>query len=76
VAATVWGAFVAPRARWPVPAPVRVAIELVLFAASAGAMVDAGQPAAAAVLGIAGVVTSLLNEVQERRAGPETIRRR
>jgi hypothetical protein len=28
------------------------------------------------VLGFAGIATSLLNEVQERRAGPETIRRR
>ncbi len=36
----------------------------------------AGQPAAGMVLGVAGVATSLLNEVQERRAGPETIRRR
>jgi Protein of unknown function (DUF2568) len=75
-AAVVWGAFVAPRARWPVPAPVRVAIELVLFAAAAGALTAAGQPVAAAVLGVAAVVTSLLNEWQERRAGPETIRRR
>jgi Protein of unknown function (DUF2568) len=76
LAAAVWGGFVAPKARWPVPGPVRVAIELVLFAAAAAALAAAGQPLAAAVLGAAGLVTSLLNEAQERRAGPETIRGR
>jgi hypothetical protein len=76
LAAAVGGAFVAPKARWPVPAPVRVAIELVLFAAAAAALAAAGQPLPAAVLGLAGIVTSLLNESQEGRAGPETIRGR
>jgi Protein of unknown function (DUF2568) len=76
LAAAVWGAFVAPKARWPVPAPVRVAIELVLFAAAAGALAAAAQSAAGMVLAVAGGATSLLNEFQERRAGPETIRRR
>lgn len=76
LAAVVWGAFVAPRARWPVPAPVRVAIELVLFVVAAAALAAAGQPLAAVVLGVAGVATSLLNEAQERREGPEGIRRR
>jgi Protein of unknown function (DUF2568) len=76
LAAAVWGAFVAPRARWPVPPPVRVAVELVLFAAAAGALAAAGQPAAAAALGVAGVGTLLLNEWQERREGPDGIRRR
>jgi hypothetical protein len=75
LAAAVWGAFVAPRARWPVPAPVRVAIELVLFAAATAALAAAGQPVAAVVLGAVGLVTSLLNEAQERRAGPQAIRR-
>ena len=73
-AAVVWGAFVAPRARWPVPGPVRVAIELALFAVAAAARAAAGQPVAAVVLGVAGLVTSLLNEAQERRLGPETVR--
>jgi hypothetical protein len=74
-AALVWGAFVAPRAWRPVPGLVRVAIELVLFAAAAAGLVAAGQPVAAAVLGVAGVGTSLLNEAQERRAGPDVRRR-
>ena len=76
LAAVVWGAFVAPRARVPVPAPVRVQIELVLYALAAVGLAAAGQRVAAVVLGVAGLVTSLLNESQERRAGPENIRRR
>jgi predicted cation transporter len=69
VAAIIWGTFVAPRAKLPVPAPLRVGIELVLYAAAAAGLGAAGQPLAAVVLGVAGLVTSLLNEVQERQAG-------
>ena len=75
LAAIVWGAFVAPRARFPVPAPVRVRIELVLYAVAAVGLGSAGQPVAAVVLAAAGLVTSLLNDVQERRAGPDVRRR-
>jgi hypothetical protein len=69
LAAVVWGALVAPKARWPVSIPVRAVIELVLFGAAAGALAVAGQPVAAVVLGVAGFATSLLNASQERRAG-------
>jgi hypothetical protein len=75
VAAIVWGTFVAPRAMVPVPAPVRVAIELVLYAAAAAGLAAAGQPVAAVVLGAGGLVTSVLNELQGRRRGPEVRRR-
>ena len=75
LAAVVWGAFVAPKARVPVPASLRVQIELVLYAVAAVGLAAAGQRVAAVVLGVAGLVTSLLNESQERRAGPENIRR-
>jgi hypothetical protein len=68
LAAIVWGAWVAPKARWPVPIPTRVAIELVLFGAAAGGLAVAGQPLAAVVLGVAGLATSLLNAAQERQA--------
>jgi Protein of unknown function (DUF2568) len=68
LAAVVWGAVVAPKARWPVPTPTRVVIELVLFGAAAGALAVAGQPVVAVVLGIAALATSLLNASQERRA--------
>ena len=67
LAAAVWGAWVAPKARWPVPIPTRVVIELVLFGAAAGALVVAGQPLAAVVLGVVALATSLLNASQERR---------
>jgi hypothetical protein len=68
LAAAVWGALVAPKARWPVPVPTRVVVELVLFGAAAGALVVAGRPLAAVVLGVAALATSLLNASQERQA--------
>ena len=63
------------RARVPVRPPVRVGIELVLYRAAAAGLAAAGQPVAAVVLGAGGLVTSMLNEVQERRAGPDVRRR-
>jgi Protein of unknown function (DUF2568) len=74
LAAAVWGALVAPKARWPVPIPTRVVIELVLFGATAGALAVAGQPLAAVVLGVAALATSLLNASQERQAARQTTR--
>jgi len=68
LAAVVWGAWVAPKAGWPVPIPTRVVIELVLFGAAVGGLAVAGQPLAAVVLGVAGLATSLLNASQERQA--------
>ncbi|HEX2375562.1 MAG TPA: YrdB family protein [Actinomycetota bacterium] len=67
LAAVVWGAVVAPRARWPVPIPTRVVVELVLFGAAAGALAVAGQPLAAVILGVAALAISLLNASQERQ---------
>ncbi len=69
LAAVVWGALVAPKARWPVPIPARVVIELALFGAAAGTLAVAGQPLLAVVLGVAALATSLLNASQERQAG-------
>lgn len=68
LAAVVWGALVAPKARWPVPIPTRVVIELILFGVAAVALVVAGQPLAAVGLGVAALATSLLNASQERQA--------
>jgi hypothetical protein len=68
LAAIVWGALVAPKARWPVPLPTRVAVELVLFGSAAGALAVTGQPLAALVLGVAALATSLLNASQEWQA--------
>jgi hypothetical protein len=75
VAAIIWGALVAPKARWPVSIPVRVVIELVLFSTAAGALALAGQPVLAVVLGVAALATSLLNASQERRAKADIQRR-
>jgi hypothetical protein len=47
LATVVWSALVAPKARWPVPIPTRVAVELVLFGSATGALAVAGQPVAA-----------------------------
>ena len=77
LAAVVWGAFVAPKARCAGPGPGAGADRA--GAVRRGRGRPGAPPAsavAAVVLGVAGLVTSLLNEVQERRAGPETIRRR
>jgi Protein of unknown function (DUF2568) len=68
LAAVVWGAWVAPKARWPVPIPTRVLLELILFGAAAGALAIAGQPLLAVVLGVAALATSLLNAQQEGQA--------
>jgi hypothetical protein len=75
VAAVIWGTFVAPRAKLPVPGPVRVAIELALYGAAAAGLAAAGQPLAAVVLGVAGLATSFFNQAQERQAGPDVRRR-
>lgn len=69
-AAGVWWAFVAPKARWPAPIGVRVAIEFVLFGAACVALWSAGQPALAIVLAVLAAVTSVLNAVQERSGEP------
>jgi len=73
MAAVVWGAFVAPKAKWPAPVPFRLAIELALFGTGAFGFAVAGQPVIAVALAVAGLVTSLINALQEsaiRPAGP------
>jgi hypothetical protein len=75
LAAVVWGAWVAPKARWPVPIPTRVLLELILFGAAAGALAIAGQPLLAVVLGVAALATSLLNAWQEGQARADDRRR-
>lgn len=68
--ASVWWAFVAPKARWPVPLGVRVAIEFVLFAVASLALWATGRSVAAAVLAGLALATSALNAVQERAGQP------
>jgi Protein of unknown function (DUF2568) len=43
VAAVVWGTFVSPRASVKLPEPLRLAVELLFFAAATIALADAGK---------------------------------
>lgn len=69
LAAAVWGAFVAPKARWPVPTGLRVAIELVLFGLAAAGLAAAGSGPLAVGFAVLAVATSLLNAATE--GGPQ-----
>lgn len=69
-AAGIWGAFVAPKARWPGPLGGRVAIEFVLFGAASFALWSAGHPVFATVLAVLALTTSVLNAMQERSGEP------
>ena len=59
-AAVVWWAFIAPKARFPVPLGVRVVLELAVFAAAIVALAVAGWQVLALVMAIAVAVSELL----------------
>lgn len=61
LAIAIWGAFVAPKARWPASIRVRLAIEVALFGAAVAGLVAAGQPLLAELLAVAAGITSILN---------------
>ena len=66
-AATVWGMWVAPKARTRLEDPTRLVVEIVLFDLAAAALWDlAGLRAALAYLGVAGALA-----VATRRVGEE-----
>lgn len=67
LAIMVWGTFVAPKARRPVPPPTRLVIELVLFDLAALALAASGRWQLAVVLLVVAVGTSILNFVQGRQ---------
>ena len=64
LAAVVWGAVVAPRARWHCADPNPWWSS---WRCSALLLAVAGQPLAAVILGVAALATSLLNASQERQ---------
>ena len=67
-AATFWGLFVAPKARYLVSATARVALGLIVFGLATCALVAAGATAVAVVFG----ALALLNAVvMLARPGPE-----
>lgn len=65
-AAWLWGAFVAPRARWRVSAALRLLVELAVFANAAYALAAAGQPTLAVVVAVAAAVSSTLHLLLRR----------
>ena len=63
--AVVWGLFVAPKRKVDLPKPARFAIELLVFAAAAFALVAADQPLLGIVLAAAELVSGTLNYLWE-----------
>jgi Protein of unknown function (DUF2568) len=69
-AAIVWGLFIAPRARYPVALPVRVLIEVALFALAAVGLAASGRALLGIGFGVLAVSTSVLNAAQEAAGTP------
>jgi uncharacterized protein DUF2568 len=59
--AVVWGLFVSPKAKVALPHPARFAIELLVWAAAAVALVAAGQVALGIVFATFALVSGALN---------------
>jgi hypothetical protein len=60
VVAGVWGAWIAPKARRRLDDPLRLVIELVIFAAATASFIAVGQSILAVVFAVAATVTALL----------------
>jgi hypothetical protein len=60
LAATVWGAVIAPKARRRLPDPARLAVEVVLFVAAAAALAAAGHPVPATAFAVVAIATAAL----------------
>ena len=72
-AIAIWGAFVAPKARWAVSIPARLAIELVLFGGAVIGLFVIDRPLLAALLALAAATTSLLNVATVREQSPKPV---
>jgi hypothetical protein len=59
-AALLWGSFLSPKARWTIPPPARLALELVLFALAAAGYWGAGQHGVAIGFAIAVALSEAL----------------
>jgi hypothetical protein len=57
----VWGSFVAPRRRFDLAAPIRFAIELVVWLAAGGALYGTGHAALAVAFVVLAVLSGALN---------------
>ena len=69
LAALVWGLVVSPKARVRAPAPVRLLVELAVFAAGTGALFATGRTRWAAAFAGAVVLHELWRAVEQRRGG-------
>jgi hypothetical protein len=59
--AFVWGSFLSPKARWMLPRPARLVLELAVFAAAAAAYYGAGGVAFAVGFGAVAAVSELVH---------------
>jgi hypothetical protein len=60
LAAVVWGLFVAPKATVPVPVPVHLLLQVVIFGLAAAGLGAAGHPQLAGVFGVVVVLNMAL----------------
>jgi hypothetical protein len=74
VVAVVWGLFVSPKAKVELRRPIRFAIELLVFAAAALALVAAGQTVLGIVFAAVAVVSGTANYVSGQGGGPPASR--
>lgn len=75
-AATVWGLFRSPRARFPLPWPGRLHVEVVVMGAGAAGWAIAGLWIVGAALGALEVVSGTINLLAEERAAERSARPR
>ncbi|WP_330242365.1 YrdB family protein [Streptomyces sp. NBC_00525] len=69
-AATLWGLFAAPRARFRPPLAGVLAVKALVLGGSALALYGVGHPTAAAVMGVVVVANTALAETFRRRTAP------
>ena len=63
LAAVVWGVWMAPRAAHPLPEPLHLIVELIIFGLAIAALYAAGRPWLALIFGIVYVINVALRYV-------------
>jgi len=71
IAAIVWGAFIAPRARVPVPTWLWLVLQAAVFGCAAAGLVAAGQRTLAVVFVLAVLINSALLYLLRKRVGAD-----
>jgi hypothetical protein len=72
VAAVVWGQWVAPKARRPIPDPLRLVPEWLVFGGATVALIVTGHPPAAAVLAVLAAANRLALHLLGTTTGGQT----